>query len=101
MCAVPLNPMPADPSDRSQELQTLLLRLRPRILELLRTHDVPEESATEIVHDTFMALAVRWGRVPNREAWLIGTLEARCRSFASRRDGDRPDPAPHTGPDSG
>lgn len=97
MCAAPANPMSADPSDRSRELQALLLRLRPRILELLRIHDVPEESAADIVHDTFMALAVRWGRVANREAWLLGTLEARCRSFASRRDGDDPDPGSRRG----
>jgi DNA-directed RNA polymerase specialized sigma24 family protein len=75
-------------SERAVELQKLLRRLRPRILEVLRSHRVPEREAAEIVHDTFIALAVRWNRVGNREAWLMGTLEARCRDLA-RRGGRR------------
>ena len=78
-------------SERAVELQKLLRRLRPRILEVLRGHRVPEAEAAEIVHDTFIALAVRWNRIGNREAWLMGTLEARCRELArcgSGRGGD-------------
>jgi hypothetical protein len=75
--------MPAHQSERSRELQDLLQRLRPRILDLLHDHAVGEEMAAEIVHDTFMALAVRWGRVGNRESWILGTIEARCRALRS------------------
>ncbi len=77
-------------SERSAELQELLRAMRPRILELLRRHRVPEEAAAEIVHDTFIALAVRWNRVGDRQAWLLGTLEARCRRLGERgeRAGD-------------
>lgn len=82
-------------SERSVELQRLLRRLRPRILEVLRSHRVPEEKAGEIVHDTFIALAVRWNRVGNREAWLLATLEARCRALSG--DGALP---PGGGPGS-
>lgn len=71
-------------SGRSVELQELLRTLRPRILELLCSHRVPEEKAAEIVHDTFIALAVRWNRVGDRRAWLLATLEARCRGLAER-----------------
>ncbi len=74
--------MPSHHSERSLELQGLLQALRPRILELLATYQVPEEQAVEIVHDTFIALAVRWSRVGNRQAWLLGTLESRCRAWA-------------------
>lgn len=73
--------MPSRDSERSLELQALLRELRPRILELLATYRVPEDKAAEIVHDTFIALAVRWHRVGNRKAWLLGTLEARCRAW--------------------
>ncbi len=89
--------MPSHQPERSQELQDLLRRLRPKILELLRRHRVVEERAAEVVHDTFMALAVRWGRVGNREAWVLGTIEARCRGMASSPlaadspDGDTPE----------
>jgi DNA-directed RNA polymerase specialized sigma24 family protein len=72
-------------SERSKELQELLRRLRPRILRLLQDHAVPEQDAAEVVHDTFMALAVRWGRVGNREAWILGTIEARCRAVSAER----------------
>ncbi|MGD2114821.1 MAG: hypothetical protein PVG07_07205 [Acidobacteriota bacterium] len=77
--------MTAHESERSKELQDLLRRLRPKILRLLRDHAVPERYAAEVVHDTFMALAVRWGRVGNREAWILGTIEARCRSLAAEQ----------------
>lgn len=79
-------------ADRSVELQELLRTLRPRILELLCAHRVPEEKAAEIVHDTFIALAVRWNRVGDRRVWLLGTLEARCRGLAERA-GDEADDA--------
>jgi len=74
--------MPSRDSERSLELQALLRELRPRILELLAAHRVPEDKAAEIVHDTFIALAVRWHRVGNRKAWLLGTLEARCQAWS-------------------
>lgn len=74
--------MPSNHSERSLALQGLLQALRPRILDLLASYRVPEDQAVEIVHDTFIALAVRWNRVGNREAWLLGTLEARCRAWA-------------------
>jgi len=77
--------MSAHQSERSRELQDLLQRLRPQILDLLRDHAVGEEMAAEIVHDTFMALAVRWGRVGNRESWILGTIEARCRGLGTGR----------------
>lgn len=73
--------MPSRDSERSLELQALLREMRPRILEMLAEYRVPEEQAAEIVHDTFIALAVRWHRVGNRQAWLIGTLEARCQAW--------------------
>lgn len=80
-------------SERSVELQELLRTLRPRILELLRRHRVPEAKAAEIVHDTFIALAVRWNRVGDRRAWLLGTLEARCRGLAESADEEPGDAA--------
>ena len=84
-------------SERSVELQELLRSLRPRILDMLRIYRVPEEAAGEIVHDTFIALAVRWNRVGNRKAWLLGTLEARCRALGGApeaRPGDPPEGPP-------
>ena len=92
------------PPERSEELHALLDELRPRILALLATYGVPETRAAEMVHDTFIALAVRWSKVGNRKAWLLSTLEARCRAYAddaelravearaARRGGDRGDP---------
>lgn len=89
--------MPAHQSERSAELQNLLRRLRPQILDLLRDHAVGEDAAAEIVHDTFMALAVRWGRVGNRESWILSTIEARCRSARSERGDEGPGPSERVG----
>ncbi len=90
--------MPSNHSERSLELLGLLQALRPRILDLLASYQVPEEQAVEIVHDTFIALAVRWNRVGNRQAWLLGTLEARCRACAEER---RAEAVERRGPDGG
>lgn len=70
-------------SERSRELQELLSRLRPRIVELLKLYEIPSIAAEEIVHDTFVALAVRWDRVSNRETWLLSTIETRCRNVVA------------------
>lgn len=80
----PVISMDAPPPERSQELHALLASQRPRILALLARYGVPDERAAEMVHDTFIALAVRWQRVGNRETWLLATLEARCRAFAEQ-----------------
>ncbi len=82
--------MPSHHPERSQELQGLLRRLRPEILHLLEIYAVPEEQAAEIVHDTFMALAVRWSRVGNHRIWILGTIETRCRAVAAERSASGP-----------
>lgn len=69
-------------SERSTDLQALVKALRPEIVEVLETYRVPEERASEILHDTLIALAVRWNRVANHRTWIVSTLEARCRAWA-------------------
>jgi len=93
--------MPSRDSERSLELQALLRELRPRILEMLAAHRVPEDKAAEIVHDTFIALAVRWHRVGNRKAWLLGTLEARCQAWDRAAAEPVPGGEPEEGSDPG
>lgn len=66
-------------TERSAELQELLSRHWPEIVELLKAYRVPPARAEEIVHDTVVALAVRWERVAHKGIWLLSTVENRCR----------------------
>jgi DNA-directed RNA polymerase specialized sigma24 family protein len=66
-------------TERAAELQELLSRHWPEIVELLRLYQVPPARAEEIVHDTVVALAVRWERVAHKGIWLLSTVENRCR----------------------
>ncbi|MFP3941642.1 MAG: hypothetical protein ACLF0P_15195 [Thermoanaerobaculia bacterium] len=73
----------SDP-ERSADLQELVRELRPEIVEVLATHRVPEDAAAQILHDTLIALTIRWNRVTNHRAWIVSTLEARCRAWADQ-----------------
>lgn len=70
-------------TERSAELQELLSRHWPEIVELLKLYQVPPARAEEIVHDTVVALAVRWERVAHKGIWLLSTVENRCRMGAA------------------
>lgn len=71
-------------SERPTDLQALVRDLRSEIVEVLSAHRVPEDAAAQILHDTLTALAIRWNRVTNHRAWIVSTLEARCRAWADQ-----------------
>jgi hypothetical protein len=64
------------PSDgpTAQDLAQLLDRLSSRIARLFERHRVAEPEAARLVHDALVSLAYRWGRVRDRERWLLEEL---------------------------
>jgi len=68
----------------AQDLTELLDRLRPRIARLFERHRVSEPEAEELVREALVGIAYRWGRVQDRERWLLAVLARGAREHADR-----------------
>jgi hypothetical protein len=74
------------PSDgpSAQDLAQLLDRLGSRIARSFERHRVSEPAAEKLVHDALVGLAYRWGRVRDRERWLLEELARGTQEQADR-----------------
>jgi hypothetical protein len=68
----------------AQDLAQLLDRLRSRIARLFERHRVSEPEAERLLHDALIRLAYRWGRVPDRERWMLEELASGTREQVDR-----------------
>lgn len=71
------------------QVEGLLRRLRPLMAEILARHAVPREDAEDLVQETLFALVFKWAGIRNPDAWLLATLENRCKIYRSRRDDEQ------------
>lgn len=58
-----------------QDLDQLLGRTRERISFLFRRHRCSPETATELLREGVTALTQQWGRVRDRDQWLLDRIE--------------------------
>jgi hypothetical protein len=65
------------------ELEQMIRRLAPEIARIFREHGVSEEQARQALGETLAGFARKWGKIVNRERWLLRNLEAALR--AARR----------------
>lgn len=56
-----------------------LVRVRPRVEELLARHRLPAAEAEAILRSTLQVLVWKWESVRDREAWLMAVMERKCR----------------------
>ena len=68
----------------SQDLAQLLDRVRPRIARLFERQRVSEPEAEELVGEALVGLAYRWGRLRDRERWLLDEIARRARETKGR-----------------
>jgi len=68
----------------AQDLTELLDRLRPRIARLFERHRVPEPEAEKLVRNALVGIAYRWGRVREREQWVLDGLARKLERQAER-----------------
>jgi hypothetical protein len=68
----------------AQDLTQLLDRLRPRIARLFERHRVSEPEAEKLVRDALVGIAYRWGRVREREQWVLDALAREIAKQAER-----------------
>jgi len=67
-----------------QDLIQLLDRLRPRIARLFERYRVSEPEAEKLVRDALVGIAYRWGRVREREQWVLDLLAKQVGKQAER-----------------
>ncbi|HZF08388.1 MAG TPA: hypothetical protein VFE33_06315 [Thermoanaerobaculia bacterium] len=68
----------------AQDLTQLLDRLRPRIARLFEHYRVSEPEAEKLVRDALVGIAYRWGRVQEREQWVLDLLARQVGKQAER-----------------
>lgn len=66
------------------QVMALLHSLRGAIEERFRGNGIPANEAERILHETLLALVLRWNEIEDHRAWLLETIKARCRSFSER-----------------
>jgi hypothetical protein len=74
------------PSDgpTAEDLAQLLDRLSLRIARFFERHRISEREAARLLHDALIRLAYRWGRVRDRERWLLEELARGTREHVDR-----------------
>ncbi len=80
--------MPPSVAPRPEDLDRLLAKLRPSVLEILQEWEIPEGDAEKLVSELLVRLSYRWRRIPDPERWLLTALvkEARNHSERSRKE---------------
>jgi hypothetical protein len=68
-----------DGAKRWEEVEALVRRLEPAIIDLFRAHDVDPDDAGAILEEVVTLLLYRWGQVSRPEAWLMEMIENRIR----------------------
>ena len=62
-----------------QDLDRVLERTRERIESVLRRHQCTSKEATGLLREAVVALAHRWGRIRDRDQWLLDRIEKAVR----------------------
>jgi hypothetical protein len=62
------------------ELEQMLRRLAPEISRIFRDRGASAEEARRLLGETLAAFSRKWGRILNRERWLLRTLEKALRN---------------------
>lgn len=57
----------------------MLKRVRPQVEDLLWGYGLVPETASAPIREAVLALAQHWGRVRNRDRWLLERIEAAVR----------------------
>jgi len=61
------------------DLERMLRRLAPEISRIFKDGGASEEEARRLLGQTLTAFSRKWGRILNRERWLLRTLEKALR----------------------
>lgn len=77
------------------DLERMLRQLAPEIARIFREHGATEAEARRVLGDALASFSRKWGRIANRERWLLRNLEAAARTA---REDQAPRPASTSSP---
>ncbi|MBW8875972.1 MAG: hypothetical protein JF614_13480 [Acidobacteria bacterium] len=76
--------MPPSVAPSPEDLDRLLTKLRPSVIEILQEWKIPEGEAEKLVAELLVRLSYRWRRIPDPERWFLKALEKETRSRSER-----------------
>lgn len=76
--------MPSSVAPSPEELDRLLVRLRPLVVEILQDWEIPEGEAEKLMSEVLARLTYRWSRIPDPEHWVLMALEKEARNHSAR-----------------
>lgn len=82
-------PTPNPSDEETEDLATLLERIRPRMRRLLRSYDIPALDAEDILQEAVVDVLRRWDSIYHKELWLLGTIRVKCSNYWKRQRSDR------------
>ena len=65
-----------------EDISRLLDALRPRIVATFLEFHVPDTDAVFLLSDVLIQLGCRWGRIKDREGWLLNRIRTRAKAWA-------------------
>lgn len=68
-----------------EPLDKLLVRVRPRLKQILARYRVPAHDAEDLIQETLMSTVQKWEQINDPEAWLLITLRNRCVVYWRKR----------------
>jgi len=71
--------------ERTESLDELLIRLRPRFRQVLGRFRIPAQDAEDILQEALVAAVHKWKEIKDPEAWLMVTLRNRCLIYWRRK----------------
>lgn len=68
-----------------QVVESVLLKLRPRMEAILRHYGIPAQDAEDLIQEIFISFVRRYRSVQNPEAWLVSALKYQCLLYWRKR----------------
>jgi RNA polymerase sigma factor (sigma-70 family) len=78
-----------DPAPEGEPLEEFLARVRPRLKRILKSYDIPQQDAEDLLQEALLDALRKWDAIRNAEAWLIGTLRFKCAKYWQRQRAER------------
>lgn len=76
----------------AETLETILGRVRSRLLGLLAHYRIPPEDGEDILQHVLLTLLYKQSSIRSPERWLVGTLRNTCLRYWRRRRQERTEP---------
>jgi RNA polymerase sigma factor (sigma-70 family) len=73
-----------EPLER-ESIDELLLRIRPRLKQVLGRYRIPAHDAEDLVQEALVSTIQKWHEIQDPQAWLVVTLRNRCIVYWRKR----------------